>query len=162
MVTVESKYHCTFVSYCISIKNEFAHRQLCMLFSEAGTIQEKLQTMCDALYSPLGHHSCIAAFVFGPALHQIQKRQGLLTSVSIHPFTRSSVTHRPEKKKLLSGLIQPQLMPDGQVKVDMGPPILIAADVPTTLGATQVVPFSSDVADVKTGLDRRVAGFTKP
>lgn len=39
---------------------------------------------------------------------------------------------------LLAGLIQPQLVEDGQVRVDMGPPILRAAEVPTTLGATQV------------------------
>jgi diaminopimelate epimerase len=33
----------------------------------------------------------------------------------------------------LAGLITPQLMPDGQVKVDMGFPKLLAAEIPTTL-----------------------------
>ena len=34
--------------------------------------------------------------------------------------------------------MQPRLLEDGQVCVDMGPPILQAAKVPTTLSATQV------------------------
>ena len=33
----------------------------------------------------------------------------------------------------LAGLITPQLMPDGQVKVDMGVPKLLAGEIPTTL-----------------------------
>jgi diaminopimelate epimerase len=33
----------------------------------------------------------------------------------------------------LAGLITPQLMPDGQVKVDMGIPKLLAGEIPTTL-----------------------------
>ncbi|PSC71802.1 Diaminopimelate chloroplastic [Micractinium conductrix] len=37
----------------------------------------------------------------------------------------------------LAGLIQPALLADGQVCVDMGEPILKAADVPTTLQPTQ-------------------------
>jgi diaminopimelate epimerase len=35
----------------------------------------------------------------------------------------------------LAGTITPQLMPDGQVKVDMGVPRLLAGEIPTTLGA---------------------------
>lgn len=35
----------------------------------------------------------------------------------------------------LAGVISPQLMPDGQVKVDMGVPRLLAAEIPTTLAA---------------------------
>lgn len=38
---------------------------------------------------------------------------------------------------LNSGLIQPELLPDGQVKVDMGEPILEGAKVPTTLAPTK-------------------------
>ncbi|EFN52710.1 hypothetical protein CHLNCDRAFT_36797 [Chlorella variabilis] len=37
----------------------------------------------------------------------------------------------------LAGLIQPALLPDGQVCVDMGEPILRGPDVPTTLQPTQ-------------------------
>ena len=37
-----------------------------------------------------------------------------------------------------AGLIQPELLPDGQVCVDMGEPILEAEHVPTTLQPTQV------------------------
>lgn len=36
-----------------------------------------------------------------------------------------------------AGLMQPRLQEDGQVCVDMGPPILAAGEVPTTLAATQ-------------------------
>lgn len=34
----------------------------------------------------------------------------------------------------LAGVITPQLMPDGQIKVDMGVPRLLAEEIPTTLG----------------------------
>jgi diaminopimelate epimerase len=37
----------------------------------------------------------------------------------------------------LAGLIQPALRPDGQVRVDMGEPVLRAADVPTALAPTR-------------------------
>ena len=37
-----------------------------------------------------------------------------------------------------AGLIQPDLLEDGQVCVDMGEPILEANRIPTTLPATQV------------------------
>jgi diaminopimelate epimerase len=36
-----------------------------------------------------------------------------------------------------AGLMQPRLLEDGQVCVDMGPPTLAAAQVPTTLPATR-------------------------
>ena len=36
-----------------------------------------------------------------------------------------------------TGLIQPELLADGQVRVDMGEPILEGARVPTTLAPTQ-------------------------
>lgn len=35
----------------------------------------------------------------------------------------------------LAGLISPTLQPDGQVTVDMGPPYLLAGEIPTTLAA---------------------------
>lgn len=35
----------------------------------------------------------------------------------------------------LAGVISPQIMADGQVKVDMGEPKLLAAEIPTTLGS---------------------------
>lgn len=45
----------------------------------------------------------------------------------------------PKKYKIhtLAGLIQPELLPDGQVCVDMGEPILDGPKVPTTLTPTQ-------------------------
>ncbi|GIL69377.1 hypothetical protein Vretimale_13496 [Volvox reticuliferus] len=45
----------------------------------------------------------------------------------------------PRKYKIhtLAGLIQPELLADGQVRVDMGKPILEGAKVPTTLVPTQ-------------------------
>lgn len=45
----------------------------------------------------------------------------------------------PRKYKVhtLAGLIQPELLPDGQVCVDMGPPVLEGPKVPTTLAPTQ-------------------------
>ncbi|MEL6939045.1 MAG: diaminopimelate epimerase [Cyanobacteria bacterium J06598_1] len=35
----------------------------------------------------------------------------------------------------LAGTIRPELQPDGQVTVDMGEPVLVAKDIPTTLGS---------------------------
>ncbi|KAL2652904.1 hypothetical protein R1flu_021032 [Riccia fluitans] len=48
-------------------------------------------------------------------------------------------TTEPRSYKIdtLAGLIVPELMPDGQVCVDMGPPILEAKQVPTTLEPTR-------------------------
>ncbi len=37
----------------------------------------------------------------------------------------------------LAGLISPTLQPDGQVTVDMGPPYLLAGEIPTTLAARE-------------------------
>ncbi|MBD1917140.1 MULTISPECIES: diaminopimelate epimerase [Cyanophyceae] len=37
----------------------------------------------------------------------------------------------------LAGLISPTLQPDGQVTVDMGPPYLLAQEIPTTLAAAE-------------------------
>uniref|UniRef100_UPI0030845ADB diaminopimelate epimerase n=1 Tax=Petrachloros mirabilis TaxID=2918835 RepID=UPI0030845ADB len=37
----------------------------------------------------------------------------------------------------LAGVISPELLPDGQVKVNMGPPFLEAAKIPTTLAASE-------------------------
>jgi diaminopimelate epimerase len=37
----------------------------------------------------------------------------------------------------LAGLISPTLQPDGQVTVDMGPPYLLAGEIPTTLAAAE-------------------------
>ena len=39
----------------------------------------------------------------------------------------------------LAGLMQPSLLEDGQVCVDMGPPVLDGPQVPTTLEPTQVL-----------------------
>jgi diaminopimelate epimerase len=60
----------------------------------------------------------------------------------------------------LAGVITPQLMPDGQVKVDMGLPRLLAGEIPTTLAKAdekvinvplQVAGKSWDVTCVSTG-----------
>lgn len=49
----------------------------------------------------------------------------------------------------LAGLISPTLQPDGQVTVDMGPPHLLAQEIPTTLAAAgeKVVALPLTVAD---------------
>ncbi|MGF1603061.1 MAG: diaminopimelate epimerase [Thermosynechococcaceae cyanobacterium] len=49
----------------------------------------------------------------------------------------------------LSGIITPELLPNGQVKVNMGQPRLLAEQIPTTLNspAEQVVQRPLDVAD---------------
>jgi len=39
------------------------------------------------------------------------------------------------KIQTLAGMISPDLLPDGQVRVDMGEPRLVAAEIPTTLAA---------------------------
>ncbi|MBF2063446.1 MAG: diaminopimelate epimerase [Calothrix sp. C42_A2020_038] len=51
----------------------------------------------------------------------------------------------------LAGTITPQLMPDGQVKVDMGQPRLLAGEIPTTLSSPEqkVIEHPIDV-DAKT------------
>jgi diaminopimelate epimerase len=46
----------------------------------------------------------------------------------------------------LAGLIQPELLADGQVRVDMGEPILEASRVPTTLPGTRDVGGAQGVA----------------
>jgi diaminopimelate epimerase len=45
-------------------------------------------------------------------------------------------TPRPYRIHTLAGLIVPELLPDGQVKVDMGKPILEGPKIPTTLAPT--------------------------
>ncbi|MEL7038552.1 MAG: diaminopimelate epimerase [Cyanobacteria bacterium J06592_8] len=49
----------------------------------------------------------------------------------------------------LAGLITPEILPDGQVKVDMGEPRLLAKEIPTTLAAAddKVVNVPLTVAD---------------
>ena len=61
-------------------------------------------------------------------------------TLGAQPSTAASVS---------AGLIQPTLLGDGQVRVDMGPPTLAAADVPTTLEPTR--PDGSVVAQVWEG-----------
>jgi diaminopimelate epimerase len=48
----------------------------------------------------------------------------------------------------LAGVITPQLLPDGQIKVDMGEPRLLAAEIPTKLGLPEqkVVELPLEVA----------------
>ena len=55
--------------------------------------------------------------------------------------------HLTRSRGVLAGLIQPTLLGDGQVRVDMGPPTLAAADVPTTLEPTR--PDGSVVAQAR-------------
>jgi diaminopimelate epimerase len=47
-------------------------------------------------------------------------------------ISRNQDTYRIQT---LAGVISPQLMPDGEVRVDMGVPRLLASEIPTTLGA---------------------------
>lgn len=57
-----------------------------------------------------------------------------------------------------AGLIQPELLPDGQVCVDMGEPILEGPKVPTTLAPTQV---GTNPATWFTREDERAQGTTR-
>lgn len=45
----------------------------------------------------------------------------------------------------LAGMIAPQLLPDGQVKVDMGQPRLLASEIPTTLAAATEKVINTEV-----------------
>ena len=69
-----------------------------------------------------------------------------------------SVYRRPRREiwgihsysiQTLAGVITPELLPDGQVKVNMGPPRLRAEQIPTTLNApeAQVIQRPLEVAD---------------
>ncbi|MEA5568401.1 diaminopimelate epimerase [Anabaena sp. UHCC 0399] len=49
-------------------------------------------------------------------------------------ISRNQDTYRIQT---LAGVITPQLMPDGEVRVDMGVPRLLASEIPTTLGAAE-------------------------
>jgi diaminopimelate epimerase len=51
------------------------------------------------------------------------------------------------KIKTLAGLILPELQIDGQVRVDMGEPILNPTEIPTTLGDTNAIDQSLVVGD---------------
>ncbi len=53
------------------------------------------------------------------------------------PPHRHAAPHPGPLPRCCAGLIIPELLPDGQVKVDMGPPILEGPKVPTTLAPTQ-------------------------
>lgn len=54
------------------------------------------------------------------------------------------------------GLIQPELLPDGQVCVDMGQPVLDASKVPTTLQPTQ----DTTVVEQRLTVDGRTYAMT--
>ncbi|MEH1952015.1 MAG: diaminopimelate epimerase [Nostoc sp.] len=60
-------------------------------------------------------------------------------------FSQSSITYRIHT---LAGVMIPQILPDGQVKVDMGLPRLLASEIPTTLAPAQekVISQSLEVA----------------
>ena len=62
---------------------------------------------------------CLAKFILGLEAEDGQMRE-LPHTYNIHT---------------LAGTIRPELQPDGQVTVDMGEPVLVAKDIPTTLGA---------------------------
>ncbi|MEH1818618.1 MAG: diaminopimelate epimerase [Nostoc sp.] len=49
-------------------------------------------------------------------------------------FSQSSITYRIHT---LAGVMIPQILPDGQVKVDMGLPRLLAGEIPTTLASAE-------------------------
>lgn len=59
-----------------------------------------------------------------------------------------SAAERSYRVHTLAGVMRPDLRPDGQVTVDMGQPRLLAAEIPTTLGAAgeKVVDTSLEVA----------------
>ncbi len=62
---------------------------------------------------------CMAKFILG-----LEAEDGSMPEL---PHTYSIHT--------LAGIIRPELQPNGQVTVDMGEPVLIAKDIPTTLGS---------------------------
>jgi diaminopimelate epimerase len=62
---------------------------------------------------------CLAKFIA-----DLERRDGKINS------TESSLSYKIET---LAGIITPEILPDGQVKVDMGKPRLLAAEIPTTL-----------------------------
>ena len=66
--------------------------------------------------------------------------------------TQQPNTQKNQKTK--KGLIQPQLLPDGQVCVDMGEPILDGLRVPTTLAPTR----TDDGSNAVVQQELRVAG----
>jgi diaminopimelate epimerase len=61
----------------------------------------------------------------------------------------SPLASRQYRIHTLAGIIVPQLTTDGQVRVDMGEPRLLAEEIPTTLAATgeKVIDQSLEVAD---------------
>jgi diaminopimelate epimerase len=61
----------------------------------------------------------------------------------------TNLTYRLYRIHTLAGIIIPQLTTDGQVRVDMGEPRLLAAEIPTTLVAPgeKVIDQSLEVAD---------------
>ncbi|MFZ1027101.1 MAG: diaminopimelate epimerase [Limnoraphis robusta] len=62
---------------------------------------------------------CLAKFIA-----DLERRDGKINS------TESSLSYKIET---LAGIITPEILPDGQVKVDMGKPRLLAGEIPTTL-----------------------------
>ncbi len=62
---------------------------------------------------------CLAKFIA-----DLERREGKISS------TESSVSYKIDT---LAGIISPEILPDGQVKVDMGKPRLLAGEIPTTL-----------------------------
>src|SRR5579883_940776 len=66
---------------------------------------------------------CLAQFLAD--LEGVEKKEELSSSSASLPITYRIQT--------LAGVITPQLMPDGQVKVDMGIPRLLASEIPTTI-----------------------------
>lgn len=73
---------------------------------------------------------CLAGFIA-----QLEGNSGKLgeTVSSPQAFQESSKTVE-YRIHTLAGVISPQILADGQVKVDMGIPKLLAAEIPTTLG----------------------------
>ncbi|MDZ8187486.1 MAG: diaminopimelate epimerase [Nostoc sp. ChiSLP02] len=57
-----------------------------------------------------------------------------LAEISESSSSESSITYRIHT---LAGTITPQILPNGQVKVDMGLPRLLAAEIPTTLAPAE-------------------------
>ena len=80
-----------------------------------------------------------------PGLHP--STPSLTPSMLELPTLPSATRTKLDGRHFHAGLIQPTLLADGQVRVNMGPPTLGAADVPTTLEPTR--PDGSVVAQVR-------------
>lgn len=91
------------------------------------------QCQCRAALGASCRHGC---FGHNDSASHCSLRS-LLRRAAVQDIAQQSDASEPAAGVPGAGLMQPRLMEDGQVCVDMGPPTLAPADVPTTLPATR-------------------------